>query len=100
MVLRGAHIKLRVAGVTVCLVRFRRTPFVMAEMGLGKTNEHADVVCSAQEFREGEVRARFATVVVGVNVIDAESLDSLKCLASGIVGGKGCADLRVVQRNG
>ena len=45
------------------------------------------------------MRARLASVVVRVNIIDPETLEAFEALAGGGVGGQRGADLRIVERD-
>ena len=68
--------------------------------GLGKTDQHADIVRSAQDLREAEVRTRLTVVVVGIDEVDPEALQPLQALPRGRVRRLRRADLCIVQRNG
>ena len=88
--MRPAH-RTRHVALAVGPIGVGRLPVVVAEMRLGERDQHASVIGGAQHFGVLEVRARLAAVVVGVNHIDAEGLESLEGLASGIVSGLGSA---------
>ncbi len=100
MIPRRLHVERRVPGIAVVLVRVGGGPVVVAEVRLSEAHEHAHIVRRAENFRKTQVGARLATVVVRVNVVDAETLEPFQALAGGGVGGQGRAHLRIVQRNG
>ena len=100
VVLRHAHVKRRVTGVPVIRFGVGRLPVVLGEVRLGKRHQHADVVGSAEDFLEAHMRARRAVVVVHIHAVDPDALQALQRLSGGLVGGRGGADLGVVQREG
>ena len=99
MIPRHAHVSLGVPRVAVVLVRLGRLPVVMAEMRLREGHQHPHVIRRPQDFREAEVRARFAAIVVGVDEVDAETLQALQAFPRARVGGPCRAHLGVVQRH-
>jgi hypothetical protein len=100
MSLRHAHIESGVARVAVLAVGVGSFPVVMAEMRLGQGDEHPRVVRGPQDLLKAQVRARLAAVVVRVDEVDAEALETLQALAGRAVGGPRGADVGVIQRDG
>src|SRR5438445_9647195 len=59
-------------------------------MGQGKKYQHPGVIRRPENFLKFQVGARFATVVVGVDRVDAQDLEALKSLPGrGIIGRRG-----------
>ena len=100
MVLRDAHVELRVPGVAVVLVGVGRLPVVVAEVRLREGDEHPHVVRRPQDLREAQVRARLAAVVVRVDEVDAEALEPQQALPRRLVVRQRGPDLGIVQRHG
>src|ERR1041384_433846 len=69
-------------------------------MRLRKGDEHSGVIGGAQGFGKAEMGSGFAPVVVGIDKVDAESSETGAGFADCVIGGQGCADFGVVERNG
>src|SRR5438132_836493 len=100
MVLRRAHVELGVLRIAVSLIGLRRLPFILAEMWLGKRDEHPLVVRSPQNLGKTQMRARLTPVVVRVNEVDAEAFEPLHALFRCVVCRPRCPKLGVVKRDG
>jgi hypothetical protein len=86
VVLGRADVEFRVARVAVGPVGVHGLPVVMAEVRLRQRHEHAHVVRGPQHFRETDMRAGLAAIVVGVDEVDAEALEALQGFPSALVG--------------
>ena len=100
MALRNAHVVFRVARITVLLVRIRSIPVVVAEVGLGESHQHSNVVRGPENLRETQVRARFAPVVVRVDEVDPEGHQAQHALFRAVVAGPRRPDLGIVNGDG
>ena len=84
--------------VAVALVRVVGLPIVLPEMRLRERDQHAHVVSGFEDLRKAQVRAWLAAVVVRVDEVDADVLESPQAFPGDIVAGPQSADLGVVQR--
>ncbi len=100
MVLGGAHVEFRMAGIAVIAVGVGGLPLVVTEMRLRERDEHPYVVRGPQNLGKAQVRARIAAVVVGVDKVDADALETLEALAGGVVGGERRAHAGIIHRQG
>ena len=81
-----AHVERRVACVAVGLVGVWRLPIVRTEMRLRQRHQYPRVVRGAQDFREAQVRAGLAAVVVRVHKVDPKTLEAQEALLGRCVG--------------
>jgi len=100
MVVCGADIIGSVTGISIGGVGACARPVVVAEMRLRERDQHADIVRCPEDLLETQVGARLAAVVVGVDAVDPEALESFEALAGGPISGQGGADLGIVQGQG
>src|SRR5262245_54667482 len=72
----------------------------MGEVGLGQRHEHPDVVGGPEYLRETDVRAGLAAVIMGVDEVNAETLEPPQRLPRSVIGRGPGAELGAVQRDG
>src|SRR6516225_5292114 len=95
MILGSAHVELRMARIVT--VGVRGFPVVMPEVRLREADQHADVVGRPENFREADVRAGLAAVIVCVNEVDSKALEALHRFDGARVTGRTSAELGVVE---
>ena len=100
MVAGHAREERRVMRIAVGLVRVGIVPIVVAEVRLGKGDQHAHVVRGSQDLREAQMGPRLTAVVVGVHEVDPGALQTLQAFAGPLVARQRRTDLRIVQRHG
>src|SRR2546421_9367165 len=100
MILGGADVELRMPGIAIVFIGVGCLPVIMTKMRLGKGDQHSGIIGRLENFSEAQMCSRFATVVMGINKVDAESFETLKAFARRLVSCQRGANLRIVQRHG